>query len=474
MLYWTPRRINWLNIRHRYLPTIILIIITTLSSFDFYALAFFKELGNLISARTEDPNEGFYLRQSDDGILNRSSNLMRVVYEKLHENLYNIIKLMPSQVLTSNEDMENKTFDEIKKVLLWTSLFDDSTWDKNLGAAQFKHCKYSSCELLNDKTQLSNSDALLFHIRDIGELPFNHSYNQIWIFYMMESPILTCSNSPNISYHLDKYDYIFNWTITYLPQSDIYRPYYDTLKIEFKKVESNHSSNYKMYSMGKKGLAIKYIEEIRNHISSIQDKNNGRAPTLEVHGKCSSNGSLICDYVGPMKEVCLRKFISSYKFYLAFENANCAHYITEKMFRALYAGAVPVVFGARYSEYSRIAPPFSFIYVASPLAMKMNGDFGNQSQKDSSTRNVSQEIPKNHPYFHSNNMEELAKYLLELDSNATLYSEYHTWRKEYVILPRLHDEYLCQICQHLHLKDIPKKSYKISEWWNRERDCNPH
>ncbi|CAK9302930.1 unnamed protein product [Gordionus sp. m RMFG-2023] len=369
---------------------------------------------------------------------------MRVVYEKLHENLYNIIKLMPSQVLTSNEDMENKTFDEIKKVLLWTSLFDDSTWDKNLGAAQFKHCKYSSCELLNDKTQLSNSDALLFHIRDIGELPFNHSYNQIWIFYMMESPILTCSNSPNISYHLDKYDYIFNWTITYLPQSDIYRPYYDTLKIEFKKVESNHSSNYKMYSMGKKGLAIsimsnchahnnrhKYIEEIRNHISSIQDKNNGRAPTLEVHGKCSSNGSLICDYVGPMKEVCLRKFISSYKFYLAFENANCAHYITEKMFRALYAGAVPVVFGARYSEYSRIAPPFSFIYVASPLAMKMNGDFGNQSQKDSSTRNVSQEIPKNHPYFHSNNMEELAKYLLELDSNATLYSEYHTWRKEY-------------------------------------------
>ncbi|XP_065321351.1 uncharacterized protein LOC135928815 [Gordionus sp. m RMFG-2023] len=206
-------------------------------------------------------------------------------------------------------------------------------------------------------------------------------------------------------------------------------------------------------------------------------RNNTRpARSLEVHGRCSKqfsgNGFRICNYNGPMKEkeVCLRNFISSYKFYLAFENANCEHYITEKMFRALYAGAIPVVFGARYSDYVKIAPPFSFIYIASPLAMKTNEVVGNiSSQKDPSIRDINQEVPKNHPYFHSNNLEELANYLLKLDSDDKLNDKYHAWRKEYEIVPRPDDEYLCQICQHLHLKDIPNKSYKISDWWNREK-----
>ena len=35
-----------------------------------------------------------------------------------------------------------------------------------------------------------------------------------------------------------------------------------------------------------------------------------------------------------------------YKFYLAFETENCEDYVTEKFFRSLYAGAVPVVMGA--------------------------------------------------------------------------------------------------------------------------------
>ncbi|CAK9302625.1 unnamed protein product [Gordionus sp. m RMFG-2023] len=194
-----------------------------------------------------------------------------------------------------------------------------------------------------------------------------------------------------------------------------------------------------------------------------------------------NNSALICYSNKEPTEVCMKRYLSRYKFYLAFENSNCAHYITEKFFRALSVGTVPVVFGARYSDYVRVAPPFSFIFVASPLAITAGvmGDFvfvilaafqqGNQSQ-NSSIPNINLEIPKNHPYFHSNNMNELVKYLLKLDSNDTLYNEYHAWREEYIIVGKK-NKYLCSICEHLHLKDIPNKSYKISDWWNKERDC---
>ncbi|CAK9291623.1 unnamed protein product [Gordionus sp. m RMFG-2023] len=43
--------------------TFLPLIATTLTLFGSHALAFFKELGKRISTRTEDPNEGYYLRQ---------------------------------------------------------------------------------------------------------------------------------------------------------------------------------------------------------------------------------------------------------------------------------------------------------------------------------------------------------------------------------------------------------------------------
>ncbi|CAK9302622.1 unnamed protein product, partial [Gordionus sp. m RMFG-2023] len=194
--------------------------------------------------------------------------------------------------------------------------------------------------------------------------------------------------------------------------------------------------------------------------------------SLEVRGGCFNNfpnATPICYSNEEPAEVCMERYISRYKFYLAFENSNCVHYITEKFFRALSIGSVPVVFGARYSDYVKIAPPLSFIFVASPLARKAARVKGKQSQ-NLSIPNINPEIPKNHPYFHSNNIIELTKYLLKLDSNDTLYNEYHAWREEYIIVGKK-NKHLCSICKHLHLKDIPNKSYKISDWWNKDRDC---
>lgn len=42
----------------------------------------------------------------------------------------------------------------------------------------------------------------------------------------------------------------------------------------------------------------------------------------------------------------LLKFISRYKFVIAFENAECKDYITEKLWRPLIAGSVPIYWGS--------------------------------------------------------------------------------------------------------------------------------
>lgn len=60
----------------------------------------------------------------------------------------------------------------------------------------------------------------------------------------------------------------------------------------------------------------------------------------------------------------LRRFTSEHKFYLAFENSyHCIDYVTEKFFRAIEAGTVPVVWGAAKEDYMKFLPESAFIFV---------------------------------------------------------------------------------------------------------------
>ena len=98
------------------------------------------------------------------------------------------------------------------------------------------------------------------------------------------------------------------------------------------------------------------------------------------------------DGVAPMFSSQLEQTIRQYKFYLTFENQNCNDYVTEKFWRALYTGAVPVVFGA--PNIQSMAPsPKSFINV---------DDF---------------EGPK-----------ALADFLMKLHADDMAYSEYLAWK----------------------------------------------
>ena len=84
-----------------------------------------------------------------------------------------------------------------------------------------KCCEPFECELTLDKWKFLDSDAVIFHGRDLPaakNMPKLRSTKQRWVFYSMENP-----------YHSkivpEEYNGMFNWTMTYERRSDIYEPY---------------------------------------------------------------------------------------------------------------------------------------------------------------------------------------------------------------------------------------------------------
>lgn len=69
---------------------------------------------------------------------------------------------------------------------------------------------------------------------------------------------------------------------------------------------------------------------------------------VDSYGACLNNKELPEHLKSPltMHDDALREFVGQYKFALTFENAICDDYITEKLWRPLAAGAVPVYKGA--------------------------------------------------------------------------------------------------------------------------------
>ena len=93
---------------------------------------------------------------------------------------------------------------------------------------------------------------------------------------------------------------------------------------------------------------LEYAEELANYIG------------VDIYGGCGTNRC------GKKDQDCRAMLGRKYKFYLSFENSNCADYITEKFWNnALNHDMLPIVMGAPISDYKAVAPPNSFIHVDS-------------------------------------------------------------------------------------------------------------
>ncbi|XP_050535701.1 glycoprotein 3-alpha-L-fucosyltransferase A-like isoform X1 [Daktulosphaira vitifoliae] len=304
----------------------------------------------------------------------------------------------------------------MKKILLFNGL---SNWIVEEGQGVFitKSCPVNRCEITVKKSEAQHADAILF--RDHFSHPGHRkSGRQVWILYFLESPYHT---------ELITYNDVFNWTATYRHDSDIVTPYerwayYDPLITQKDQLDRNYAFNktkqvaWFVSNCGAKNGRLHYARELSKYIS------------VDVYGVC---GKLKC----PRSGKCFQMLDEHYKFYLAFENSNCADYITEKFFvNGLQHNVLPIVMGARREDYDRIAPKHSYVHV---------DDY---------------ESPK-----------ALAEYLHRLDSDDSLYNEYFRWKGTGEFIDT---KFFCRLCAVLH-DNYPAKHYRnINEWWRGPGVCN--
>ena len=345
----------------------------------------------------------------------------------------------------------------LKHILFWTHYFSWKGFEFNgMGQKPFidAKCRYTNCVLTSDRSLLNRSDVVIFHAHDFRDedVPQERSPEQRYVFFYFEAlpayrrfPIF---NSTRKNY--------FNWTMTHRRDSDIHcnqpygiikrKAYFQTPnvlpeplspgesppdpKVLLLDIRTNNSVFISTFA-NKTKLAVWFRSNCATHGKrETFFEQLGKYITIDTYGGC---GTLKCL---PSNSPGCDKILDNYKFYISAENSLCSDYVTEKFYRALEAGAIPVVYGG--ANYSQYAPPHSFVNVA---------DF--DSFKD------------------------LADYLLLLDRNPRLYAQYFDWKNEWEV-DRKPTKGWCDLCEKINNPSEPTKVYEdISQWWFDKIPCVP-
>ncbi|XP_062452581.1 3-galactosyl-N-acetylglucosaminide 4-alpha-L-fucosyltransferase FUT3-like [Rhea pennata] len=268
------------------------------------------------------------------------------------------------------------------------------------------------CRFTTNHSWYPVADVIIMHHKDIcasrKRLPQGpRAPSQHWIWFNLESP----SHSAN----LGTMDNIFNLTMSYRRDSDIFSPYGELQLLRQPqpfsippkaKLVAWVVSNWRADSR-----RVKYYQQLKQHIA------------VDVYGQ----------HHQPLAQDQLLSTVAQYKFYLAFENSQHEDYITEKVWRnALSAGTVPVVLGPPRHNYERFLPPDAFIHV---------DDFPSA--------------------------QDLAQYLQDLNEDAERYQRYFQWRQWLKpVVTAGWATHLCRACQFLQTMESRYQVVpNLSEWF---------
>ncbi|XP_005994407.2 alpha-(1,3)-fucosyltransferase 7 [Latimeria chalumnae] len=293
-------------------------------------------------------------------------------------------------------------------------------WDWPFGVALqlndsvcLKSYGISNCILTDKKSMFGEADAVLFHHREIQgkvtQLPTKQErpMNQKWIWVSLESP--------SAVKNLEPLNGLFNWTLTYKQDSDIFMPYGELKPGRDSNIsipEKTHLVSWVVSNYNNNQLRAKVSAELSKYLN------------IDIYGK-ASNKLLSPEQLLPT--------ISKYKFYLAFENCVHKDYITEKVWRnSFMAGAVPVVLGPSRANYEKYIPADSFIHIEDFISIS-----------------------------------ELATYLQTLSRNEAQYQKYFQWRQTYTV--KLYSDWrerFCTVCRKFN--NLPQfKIYNdLKGWFN--------
>ena len=314
----------------------------------------------------------------------------------------------------------------------------DESYDL-LDNCQFKNC-YFTCE----KSYSRESDALLFHFSDLyNEIEKNktdyeslirsRNKDQIWILWQDEPDY-------SLSTFFDRFK--FNWTISFYRNSEAslfayggttltddqrtYDEFIQKMKNDF---EKRKNSAVWFVSNCQSQNRLKFANELGAHFPVIV---NGACSKFLNSTKIIKEQSL-CE----RDSACEVEALGNNKFYLAFESTNCSDYITEKYWRSVYLGLIPIVFQPSKRSYERVAPPDSFIHAQ---------DFNYDTQL-------------------------LARYLVNVSTDFQLYLKHVNWRftfKAHYKGEDLEKYRFCQLCKKLNKETASIYYESYSNWFHSQ------
>ncbi|KAK2145931.1 hypothetical protein LSH36_646g01058 [Paralvinella palmiformis] len=316
---------------------------------------------------------------------------------------------------------ENK----VKKILFWNKWYHRTYYDFGAGEEPFKryNCPEKRCSTTSNRDEFEEADAVVTCGRLMEweaelVLPPRRDPEQVYVYFNREAPVTQLGNNHRLNN-------VFNVTMTYRRDSTIPFPYSvieprkDKLgyiavtKEDIERKSKDHPVSWMVSRCHKKGcVRHEYVEHLSRFIP------------VDIYGRC---GNLTCSR--DSSDTCMIMQERRYKFYLAFENAVCRDYVTEKAFRTLNYSIVPVVMGG--ANYSEILPPHSFIDVR---------DFESPAQ--------------------------MASYLHYLNNNDTAYLEYFAWKRDYEVRKVEPYEVFCRLCQLLHEESQLLIDFDLEEWWD--------
>ena len=130
---------------------------------------------------------------------------------------------------------------------------------------------------------------------------------------------------------------------------------------------------------------------------------------------------------------CEKDYLTTSKFYLAFESQTCTDYITEKFWRTLALGAIPIVSGPNRKDFQRVAPPHSFIHI-------------DDYESD----------------------EELVHALTLISTTKEHFKTYHSWRRYYDVYYQAKDVEpyrFCELCYRLNTNQHRIWYENLNDWF---------
>ncbi|CAD5223351.1 unnamed protein product [Bursaphelenchus okinawaensis] len=279
------------------------------------------------------------------------------------------------------------------------------------------------CVFFHDQELLSQADAVIFtpFERKFIDLKYPSRTNsrQLFIFYEREPPTKYPQNaSLPASY--------FNAIATYHSNADIPIPYGRYIPIDTKVPFASFRAELqrKVEKMKTKGTFIVYSNCNTKSKREEVIKELQKYIRIDVFGKCNNN---TCD------KQCFERKTKNYRFYLAFENAYCDDYVTEKFWK--FNEVVPVVLKRRY--YPDLHPK-SFIALDDFKSIKAAAD-----------------------------------YLEYLQWSRSAYLSHLEWTYGYTRHFMSGEAAICRVCNYVHQRNGTTKLYnRIEQYQNVHNTCD--